>query len=141
MKIKNISQDKIALRIKTTKKELYAVSPNYLLIKPDDVMTIDIVYIKKENIDDLSKHKFKIEAILCDLTDLSSTDLIKSFFESAVQKKVKVKGSVCKIGVTHIQQDTLEIKENHVKNEESIFRQVVESTIKEVESSKNLNKV
>ncbi len=90
------------MRIKTTKKDIYAVTPTYLIITPGNTSDIAVVYFRKEPFDiDISKHKFKIEGIICDKVQLNNNDEIKAYFDLIASKGQKIKGSVLKKLVYH----------------------------------------
>ena len=44
LKIKNLTFNYVALRIKTTKKEDYAVIPSHCIILPDDEVNVHFIY-------------------------------------------------------------------------------------------------
>lgn len=93
----------LAVRIKTTKKDIYAVTPTYLILSPNEIVDIKVAYFKKEGSDvDIGKHKFKFEAILIkeDMKDKSS-DEIKKYFEFLTNNQTKVLGTIIKKGVYH----------------------------------------
>ena len=99
------------MRIKTTKKDIYAVTPTYLIITPGTTSDIAVVYFRKDPVDvDISKHKFKIEGVICDKVQINSNDEIKSYFDSIASKGQKIKGSVLKKRVYHkiVEENVLE---------------------------------
>lgn len=90
------------MRIKTTKKDIYAVTPTYLIITPGTTSDIAVVYFRKDLTEvDISKHKFKIEGIICDKVQINTSDEIKSYFDLITSKGQKIKGSVLKKRVYH----------------------------------------
>ena len=61
--INNTSEIDIILRIRTNKKELYAVSPAFCFLGKNSLIDIKILYYLKSLKEDYTKHKFKIEAL------------------------------------------------------------------------------
>ena len=99
--VENLVDVNVGVRIKTTKKEIYAVLPSYLLLTPFSKSEIKIVYTRKcdENDTDLGKHKFKFEAILLE-KDITS-DNLKTHFSNLSNSKTKVQGTILKKRVYH----------------------------------------
>lgn len=81
---------------------MYAVNPTYLIIKPKDSADIKVVYMRKDTDEptDISKHKFKIEAVVTDESSLQ-LDEIKQYFEDLISSGKKVKGNSIKKRVYH----------------------------------------
>ena len=69
IKVKNLTFNYLALRVKTTRKEEYAVNPNYCMILPDGEVTIHFIMTLKTNHFSPQKAKFKFEAIVIDNID------------------------------------------------------------------------
>ena len=96
VKITNLMSNYIALRIRTTKKEYYAVNPTYCIISPNSNKNINfILYIKGNYKDiDFSNHKFRFEGILINENDINNEP--KKIFENFIKNKIKVKGNIIK---------------------------------------------
>ncbi len=92
----------LAVRVKTTKKDIYFITPNYSKVKPGGTLDITVVYLKKEGIENqIGKHKFKIEAICIPDKKLETTEEIKSYFDYLSENQIKVQGTTLKRGVYH----------------------------------------
>lgn len=104
--IKNESNNFVAVRIKTTKKEMYAVNPTYLVMKPKEGVDIKVVYMRKDTDEptDISKHKFKIEAVVSE-TENMQLEEIKQYFEDLISSGKKIKGNSIKKRVYHKVED------------------------------------
>lgn len=127
LSIKNVFNQFVAIRIKTTKKDIYAVSPTYVVLSPNQVTSIAIVYFRKDNAEtDISKHKFKIEAIVAD--KLLPENEIKNFFDLVIAKGQKVQGTTIKKRVYHKNTDVLKptttIDESSVSQSQSQVKSV-----------------
>lgn len=95
--VSNISSYPVGIRIKTTKKDIYAVNPTYSLISPMNSLEVRVAYFIKEKDPDISKHKFKIEGIK--LPDF--VDDVKSIFDTYTKSKDKIVGNIIKKRVYH----------------------------------------
>lgn len=92
----------LAIRVKTTKKDIYFITPNYSKVKPGGTLDITVVYLKKEGIESqIGKHKFKIEAICIPDKKLETSEEIKTYFEYLTDNQIKVQGTTLKRGVYH----------------------------------------
>ena len=65
IKIRNISNEFISFRVKTTKKKNYIVKPCYYILSPKEILNIKIIYYinRGENIN-IKGHKFKFEEFI-----------------------------------------------------------------------------
>lgn len=144
MTIKSLFNHPIAIRIKTTKKDLYAVTPTYLKLEPGEETKILLAYFKSEEgkVKDIGSHKFKFDAITAVGQKLENIDEVKKYFESVVSSKSKIIGTVIKKGIYH-----KIIKSNESKNGVSeIFNSSVDnskivktSNISNYTNSNNIN--
>jgi hypothetical protein len=92
----------LAIRVKTTKKDIYFITPNYSKVKPRGTLEITVVYLKKEGVESqIGKHKFKIEAICVPDKKLETTEEIKAYFDYLTEGQIKVQGTTLKRGVYH----------------------------------------
>ena len=134
--MKNESNKYVALRIRTTKKDLYAAYPSYYVIKPNSKLDSKVTFTKKHDYKsiDISKHKFKIEGILLDNNDIlidqlinnidkinKSGELIKEYFDKLTASGVKVPGTIIKRRVYHkVLFDNTGSNETHLKNTDTL---------------------
>jgi len=140
--IKNVLNEYIAFRVKTTKKKNYIVNPSYCIIKPNDSIEINIFYYIKEGEDIISNgHKFKFEGFVIseEEKEKSAKDL---FYEKRNQK---VKGTIIKkkVKFEFNQGDNKDqqLLNNHKKGEEDenkFYYQVNEDERKHVEELEDL---
>lgn len=82
----NESGKEVLVRIRTNKKELYAVNPTYSFVERGNVLDIKIMYLLKSLSEDYSSHKFKIEIIIVDnFRDLFMNEIEQ--FTSLIHKR------------------------------------------------------
>ena len=96
IKITNLISKPIALRVRTTKKNYYAVNPTYCIILPNSNKLINfLLYLKESyaNID-FSTHKFRFEGIVIDEEKINCEP--KKIFEEIINSRIKVKGNIIK---------------------------------------------
>ena len=92
--MKNLTNSCVAVRTKTTKKDVYAVNPTYGVIQPNGVLDIKFVYFIKDLKDDPKKHKFKFEGII---VENSTTEKdVKGVFENLISNRIPSKGNAIK---------------------------------------------
>ena len=102
--VTNLTDNYIAFRSKTTKKDLYVVNPPYTIIKPNNNQQILIeFYMKHKNLPNREGHKFKFEGIVIDDSDINKPP--KKIFEEKIANKIQVKGNTCKRNVEFIEDD------------------------------------
>lgn len=115
--ITNLTDDYIAFRTKTTKKEDYAVKPTHAILMPK--ASTKIVFNKHSLDLDPTGHKFKFDAIVISESDKDKD--IKSLFEEARTKNVETYS--LKRGVEFIkiekQQSMYSMEENESQYKES----------------------
>ena len=100
--VTNLTDNYIAFRSKTTKKDLYVVNPPYTIIKPNNNQQILIeFYMKHKNLPNREGHKFKFEGIVIDDSDINKPP--KKIFEEKIANKIQVKGNTCKRNVEFIE--------------------------------------
>ena len=120
IKVKNLTFNYLALRVKTTRKEEYAVNPNYCMILPDGEVTIHFIMTLKTNHFSPQKAKFKFEAIVIDNIDKDKDP--KFLFDFCINSQKKIVGNCIKRGVEFITSYTKvkEAPEPSKKEEKSI---------------------
>ena len=102
--VTNLTDNYIAFRSKTTKKDLYVVNPPYTIIKPNNNQQILIeFYMKHKNLPNREGHKFKFEGIVIDDSDINKPP--KKIFEEKIANKIQVKGNTYKRDVVFIEDD------------------------------------
>lgn len=123
--IKSLFNHPIAVRIKTTKKDLYAVTPTYLKLEPAEETKILLAYFKGEEgkIKDIGSHKFKFDAISAEGQTLNNIEDVKKYFEAVINSKNKILGTVIKKGIYH---KIIKSKESKVGDSE-VFNSMVET--------------
>ena len=96
IKITNLMSQPIALRVRTTKKNFYAVNPTYCIILPNSNKLIKfLLYLKESYVNiDFSNHKFRFEGIVIDEEKINFEP--KKIFEEIIRNKIKVKGNIIK---------------------------------------------
>ena len=127
---------KIAVRIKTTKKEIYAVSPANLIINPKENVDVMVVYFKNNDHDsEIGKHKFKFEAVLLENENIGNEDLdgIRKYFDNLAATKQKIQGTIIKKRVYHNKSNPNPIvkevnKINNVSENFTTVKTVIEPT-------------
>jgi hypothetical protein len=95
---KNLTDKYIAIRVKTTKKEVYTLNPTFSLVKPNESIDIKFTYIIKDLQEFADKHKFKFEGII--IPEEYTTKEIKAIFDLITKNKLPVRGCTIKLGVT-----------------------------------------
>ena len=96
IKITNLMSNDICLRVRTTKKNYYAVNPNYCIIPPNSNKTINfLLYLKDNYLNmDFSHHKFRFEGFLIEENNRMNDP--KKIFENVIKNKIQVKGNIIK---------------------------------------------
>lgn len=140
IKVKNLTFNYLALRVKTTRKEEYAVNPNYCMILPDGEVTINFIMTLKSNHFCPQKAKFKFEAIVIDNIDKDKDP--KFLFDFFINSQKKVVGNCLKRGVEYITSYT-KVKEepNEVKEEEKNIEMKMEMNLEPKIENNNKMKV
>lgn len=138
--IKNVYNKPVGIRIKTTKREIYALTPTYLTINPNLSADIKIVYFRKDKTQekDLGKHKFKIEAVEIADSSLSADD-IKAYFDQLISSGKKVPGTIVKKHVYHKILDTNKENKEEVKDERK--SNILESAVSQLNETRVKSKV
>ena len=132
--VTNLTDNYIAFRSKTTKKELYVVNPPYVIIEPNKNQTIFLkFYMKTKRLPNGEKHKFKFEGIVIDESDINKPP--KQIFEQVIKKNKKVKGNTFKNNVEFIEDNNYEPENVGVEGSEIIFN--VSQSIDMSQISKN----
>jgi hypothetical protein len=132
--VTNLTDNYIAFRSKTTKKELYVVNPPYVIIEPNKNQTIIMkFYMKTRRLPSGEKHKFKFEGIVIDESDINKPP--KQIFEQVIKKNKKVKGNTFKNNVEFIEDNNYEPENVGVEGSEIIFN--VSQSIDMSQISKN----
>ena len=129
--ITNLTSEYIAFRIKTTKKDYYAVEPTYGVLTPNGEQKIKITYYGKTGVKPNSKdHKFRVEGFI--IPEEQKNETIKDLFQDYIKKEIKVSGNSIKLHAKFIEEDNANDKINElepVKEEEKeILRESVVST-------------
>ena len=111
IKIENLSNNYVALRIRTTKKNYYGVYPIYSIISPRKIINIKIIYNSKPNevITSLG-HKFRFEGFIIDEKEKNTKDILGLFHQYIKDQKI-VKGNYIKKNVVFIR-DNYNINNN-----------------------------
>ena len=92
----NLTSDYIAFRIKTNKKENYAVFPTYSILNPNGTQIFKIVYYNKsEKKLDSKEHKFKFEGFV--IPEEEKNEPPKELFKEYIKKEIKVSGNSIKL--------------------------------------------
>ena len=101
LKIKNLTLTYVALRIKTTKKEDYAVIPSHCIILPDDEVNVHFIYNPaNKSILPPQGTKFKFDAIVINNVDKDKDPIF--LFEYFIQSRKVAEGNSIKRGVEFI---------------------------------------
>ena len=129
--ITNLTSEYIAFRIKTTKKDYYAVEPTYGVLTPNGEQKIKITYYGKTGVKPNSKdHKFRVEGFI--IPEEQKNETIKDLFQEYIKKEIKVSGNSIKLHAKFTEEDNANDKINElepVKEEEKeILRESVVST-------------
>jgi hypothetical protein len=108
IEIKNLCQEYISLRVKTTKKQNYIVEPPYFILNPSETKTINIYfYINKVEEINEKGHKFKFEGFV--IKESEKNKNIKNIFADYIKSGTKVRGNVVKKYVKFIDDNNYEI--------------------------------
>lgn len=101
LKIKNLTFNYVALRVKTTKKEDYAVIPSHCIILPDDEVNVHFIYNPgNKEILPPQGTKFKFDAIVINNVDKDKDPIF--LFEYFIQSRKVAEGNSIKRGVEFI---------------------------------------
>ena len=106
IKIRNISNEFISFRVKTTKKKNYIVKPCYYILSPKEILNIKIIYYihRGENIN-TKGHKFKFEGFI--ISNDEKEENPKKLFLDYITKGKKVKGTVIKKYASFIEEQNM----------------------------------
>lgn len=140
--VTNLTDNYIAFRSKTTKKDLYVVNPPYTIIKPNNNQQILIeFYMKHKNLPNREGHKFKFEGIVIDDSDINKPP--KKIFEEKIANKIQVKGNTCKRNVEFIEDDNYDyhqkpqnIPNNNVSESINLSRNSLYQSVNDTYQSK-----
>jgi len=103
IKVQNISNNYVALRIRTTKKYSYAVDPIYTIIPPKNIENIKILYHSNTSQEIAPKgHKFKFEGFIIKEEEKNYSNILK-LFQKYIKSKNQVKGNIIKKNVTFVE--------------------------------------
>ena len=125
LSIVNLTQNYLALRIKTTKKENYSVNPMYFIISPEGTQEVNFkLYLKLGQKPDAKGHKFKFEGFI--IKESQKNEDAKFLFIDYIDKGIEVIGNVQKRKVVFEEEDELiidnEDKKKYEKEDKAIFR-------------------
>ena len=102
--IKNLTNDYLAFRTKTTKKSLYAVNPTYYIIPPNEVRIIKIILYNVPGEKMVTKgHKFRFEGFIINENEKDKD--VKELFIEYQNKGDKIIGNIHKRNVQFIYED------------------------------------
>ena len=106
IKIRNISNEFISFRVKTTKKKNYIVKPCYYILSPKEILNIKIIYYinRGENIN-IKGHKFKFEGFI--ISKYEKEENPKKLFLDYITKGKNVKGTVIKKYASFIEEQNM----------------------------------
>ena len=106
IKIRNISNEFISFRVKTTKKKNYIVKPCYYILSPKEILNIKIIYYihRGENIN-TKGHKFKFEGFI--ISNDEKEENPKKLFLDYITKGKNVKGTVIKKYASFIEEQNM----------------------------------
>lgn len=136
--VKNLSNEYISFRVKTTKKNNYTVEPSYCILNPFESKIINIYYYinKVEEINEKG-HKFKFEGFV--IKESEKDKNIKNLFADYIKNGTKVRGNIVKKYVKFIDDNDYEIpnksiikKSNSISETSSIYS--IEENLKELNS-------
>ena len=138
VRVNNISNKYVALRVRTTTKNYYTVEPIYSIIKPNSFVNIKIFYHSNpdEKIN-LIGHKFKFEGFIIDDKDKNSKNIF-NLFQQVINKSIKVKGNSITKYVKFIKENNE--SEKQIKECEEM-RKEYQSLINELEKIKKQNEI
>lgn len=136
--VKNLSQEYLSFRVKTTKKQNYTVEPTYFILNPSESKIINIYfYINKVEEINEKGHKFKFEGFV--IKENEKDKNIKDLFADYIKNGTKVRGNVFKKLVKFIDDNNYEIpnksiirKSNSVSETSSVYS--IEENLKELNS-------
>ena len=140
--VTNLTDNYIAFRSKTTKKDLYVVNPPYTIIKPNNNQQILIeFFMKHKSLPNREGHKFKFEGIVINDSDINKPP--KKIFEEVITNKIQVKGNTCKRNVEFIEDNKYDyhqipqnIPNNSVSESINLSRNSVYKSVNETYQSK-----
>jgi hypothetical protein len=148
--VTNLTDNYIAFRSKTTKKDLYVVNPPYTIIKPNNNQQILIeFFMKHKSLPNREGHKFLFERIVINDSDINKPP--KKIFEEVITNKIQVKGNTCKRKVEFIEDnkyDYHQIPQNIPNNSvsesinlsrNSVYQSVNDTYQSKLKASKNFN--
>ena len=105
--VKNLTDDYIAFRIKTTKKYYYCVKPIYCIIPPKEFQIIKITFLLNQGeIPKLHGHKFKFEAFIIPENEKDKDP--KDMFREYSEKGESLVGNSQKTFVQFINENEIE---------------------------------
>ena len=138
VRVNNISNKYVALRVRTTKKNYYTVEPIYSIIKPNSFANIKIFYHSNpdEKIN-LIGHKFKFEGFIIDDKDKNSKNIF-NLFQQVINKSIQVKGNSITKYVIFIKE--YNESEKQIKECEEM-RKEYQTLINELEKIKKQNEI
>lgn len=102
MVLRNITESSIVVRVRTNKKENYAVNPTYFVLEPNGTKAVEIeLYAREETVTAIKEHhKFCVEAIIIENEYIKNEP--KSIFGIYQKNKKKVFGQISKYKVNII---------------------------------------
>ena len=93
VRINNISNKYVALRVRTTKKNYYTVEPIYVIINPNSFVDLKIFCHSNPNEKiNLIGNKFKFEGFIIDDKDKNCKNIF-DLFQRTIKNNIKVKGN------------------------------------------------
>ena len=138
VKVNNISNKYVALRVRTTKKNYYTVEPIYSIIKPNSFVNIKIFYHSNpEEKINLIGHKFKFEGFIIDDKDKNNKNIF-NLFQQVINQSMKVKGNSINKYVKFIKENNE--SEKQIKDCEEM-RKEYNTLINELEKIKKQNEI
>ena len=106
IKIRNLSNEYISFRVKTTKKKNYVVKPCYYILSPKEILNIKIMYYINPGESINSKgHKFKFEGFK--IPNDEKKENPKKLFLDYITKGKNVKGTVIKKYASFIEEQNM----------------------------------
>lgn len=103
IKIQNISNNYVAIRIRTTKKYSYSVDPIYTIIPPKNFKNIKIIYHSNTSQEIAPKgHKFKFEGFIIKDEEKNNSNILE-LFQKYIKSKNQVKGNTIKKNVIFVE--------------------------------------
>ena len=114
IKIRNLSNEYISFRVKTTKKKNYVVKPCYYILSPKEILNIKIMYYINPGESINSKgHKFKFEGFK--IPNDEKEENPKKLFFDYITKGEKVTGTIIKKYASFVEKQN--IINNDIENE------------------------